>query len=299
MTASSVVTASGAGPDAMRLVRHDVDSPLGRWSHAEWKPPLLAGCVERLWHFDGRTSMPRERTFPGGYLELIVHLGPRYRDVAATGECGGLFPQLCVTGLQLRSHVIQAPDEPNCVLGIRLHPIGAYRLLGRSVGDATGLTVELAALLGPAASELADRCHAARTVEERFRVVVRWISLRLARSPIVDPAVAWAATALESSDGRQPIAALRERAGMRATVFASRFREQVGTSPKRYARVLRFRRALSLLQRGGTLSDVALCAGYYDQPHMNADFRALAGLTPATFVAAARYPNSPSLAEPG
>jgi AraC-like DNA-binding protein len=48
---------------------------------------------------------------------------------------------------------------------------------------------------------------------------------------------------------------------------------------------------------GASLSQVALDAGYYDQPHMNAEFREMAGLTPRQFLAARRYPNSLSLPE--
>ncbi len=44
---------------------------------------------------------------------------------------------------------------------------------------------------------------------------------------------------------------------------------------------------------------MALAAGYYDQPYLNADFRAFAGMSPGAFAAAARYPNSQSLAEAG
>ena len=34
---------------------------------------------------------------------------------------------------------------------------------------------------------------------------------------------------------------------------------------------------------------MALEAGYYDQPHLNADFRELSGLTPASFAATPGY----------
>ena len=52
--------------------------------------------------------------------------------------------------------------------------------------------------------------------------------------------------------------------------------------PKKLGRILRLRRALRLIEtRGGTsLATVALDAGYYDQAHMNADFRDLAGRPP-------------------
>ncbi len=67
------------------------------------------------------------------------------------------------------------------------------------------------------------------------------------------------------------------------------FRDQIGVAPKLYARIVRFSRAAGMLEAGsGPLTDVALAAGYYDQPHMNTEFRALSGLTPREFAARAR-----------
>jgi len=69
------------------------------------------------------------------------------------------------------------------------------------------------------------------------------------------------------------------------------FREQVGVRPKLYARLLRFQRTLACLQAGdGRLADLALELGYYDQAHMNAEFRDLGGVSPLQFVAA-RFEN--------
>ena len=64
--------------------------------------------------------------------------------------------------------------------------------------------------------------------------------------------------------------------------FGERFREHVGLAPKPAARVLRFRRALALLERddGARLGEIALDCGYYDQAHLNRDFRAFAGSAP-------------------
>lgn len=53
---------------------------------------------------------------------------------------------------------------------------------------------------------------------------------------------------------------------------------------KVYARLVRFDRVLRV--PGARLTDVALDAGYYDQAHVDAEFRDLAGLTPTAFLAA-------------
>ena len=96
---------------------------------------------------------------------------------------------------------------------------------------------------------------------------------------------------LDASRGTIPIAALRERTGLSKARLVETFRDQVGLPPKLYGRVVRFRQALALLQRAGStrLTDVALDACFYDQPHMNAEFRALAGVTPREFLAT-RHP---------
>jgi len=96
---------------------------------------------------------------------------------------------------------------------------------------------------------------------------------------------------LDASGGTVPIAALRAHTGLSKARLVAAFRDQVGLTPKRYARVVRFHRTLGLLQAGGEdrLAEVALAGHFYDQPHMNAEFRTLGGITPRAFLAA-RHP---------
>lgn len=104
-----------------------------------------------FWHFDGHTALPRERTFPGGYLELIVHLGPRFRPVNhdAAGEP---FPVACLTGVQTRPLVVEAPSARCRVLGIRLRPVGTYALFAERLDAIEGRTLDLHDFAGHAAA---------------------------------------------------------------------------------------------------------------------------------------------------
>jgi AraC-like DNA-binding protein len=65
------------------------------------------------------------------------------------------------------------------------------------------------------------------------------------------------------------------------------FSEVIGLSPKQYLRVLRFRRVLDETRRTAAPSwpDLAVRAGYYDQAHLIAEFRAMTGSTPAAWIA--------------
>jgi transcriptional regulator GlxA family with amidase domain len=70
-----------------------------------------------------------------------------------------------------------------------------------------------------------------------------------------------------------------------------RFRRQLGITPKAYARLLRFQEATALLMQPestGSLADVAMSSGYYDQSHLSRDFTALAGMTPGAYAADAK-----------
>lgn len=280
----------------MSIATQSVDSPLGCWTHSEWRPARLAGVVERISFFAGTLTFPRERVFPDGRIELNLQLGEPHRLV--NGEQIEPFPAACLSGLAPSSFVIEAPPGPCRVLGVRLSPSGAYALLARPLSELTGITVDLRDLFGPAAAELMERCRETVDGEEILRITADWIAGRLARSPAADPAIAWTAAQIERRAGAVSISELRERTGLSKTRLANAFREQIGLPPKHYARIHRFRRLLDLLRREEEpLAEIALAAGYYDQPHMNAEFREMAGLTPGEFLAAVRYPGSVSLAE--
>jgi AraC-like DNA-binding protein len=68
------------------------------------------------------------------------------------------------------------------------------------------------------------------------------------------------------------------------------FRDAIGLGPKAFARLTRFRRAIhtATQAKNPRWAEVASFAGYYDQAHLIAEFRALAGATPEAFVAELR-----------
>jgi AraC-like DNA-binding protein len=279
---------------SIRMERHDSD--LGRWLLARCEPERLAGLVEGIWYFEGSLTHLRERHFPTGRAEIVVHLGERYRHVEGSGT--ELFPLTCASGLLLGPDVIEAPPGWSAVLGIRLRPLGAYTVLGHPLEPLTGITVDLEDLADADARRLTDLCAQARTPEGRLRAATSWVEERARWGPRPDAAVAWMSRAIEGRAGDVSIRDLTEHTGWSRSRMQAAFRAQVGVSPKRLARIHRFRRALGLvMESDGPLSEVALVAGYYDQPHFNGEFREMSGFTPSAYRAAHRFPESPSLAE--
>jgi AraC-like DNA-binding protein len=250
-----------------------------------------------MWYFEGRPTHRRERFFPFGALELIVHLDDDvYREVNAAGV--EPYSRACVSGQMLAPIVIEAPAAHTAVIGIRLRAAGAFALLGRPVHDLTGITADLEDVAGTAARQMADRCAAEQGAPARLRAAGAWLEARLPRGTEPDAAVVWAAKRLRESGGAVPIAKLQERTGWSVSRFTRVFREQIGIPPKALARVLRFNRALGLVRGSAApLGEVALTCGYYDQAHFNAEFRDFCGFAPSEYRARLHYPGSASLAE--
>jgi AraC-like DNA-binding protein len=93
--------------------------------------------------------------------------------------------------------------------------------------------------------------------------------------------VRWAWERLRRTAGAVRVDGLARELGWSRRHFAQRFKRELGVAPKTAARLMRFDRAARRLRAGEPLGQVALDCGYYDQPHMNREFRALAGCTPA------------------
>jgi AraC-like DNA-binding protein len=166
-----------------------------------------------------------------------------------------------------------------------LTPLGARALLGLPAGALAGAIVDLDALLGPAAGELIDRLRAAPTWPERFEHLDSVLS-RVANPTDVPAELAWVWRRLTGSGGALPIGALATEVGWSRQHLGSQFQREFGLSPKRAARVIRFESAHRLLAASprSRIADIAARCGYYDQAHLDRDWRALTGLSPTAWL---------------
>jgi AraC-like DNA-binding protein len=289
------VTAIAAAPGEIRT--QQIDSELGRWTQVQWEPAAsdpLFGAVERIWDFEGILDCARERVFPSGRIGVVIQLDDPHRPAGSADP----FPALCVDGLATVGTTIEAPPGRCRVLGITLHPLAAFSVLASPLHELSDRSVDLHALVGSSAGSLGTKLDAARSGRERIRVAIDWTVRRCAKSRPVDPLVAAALERIERGHGAFAISAIDELSGRSRSRFAAAFRDYVGLAPKRYTRILRFRRAMELLSSETLpLVAVAEASGYYDQAHLTAEFRAHSGMTPRAYLLAQRYPGSQHLAE--
>jgi len=84
-----------------------------------------------------------------------------------------------------------------------------------------------------------------------------------------------------ASRGRVRVERLAAEIGWSRRRLWSRFRSQIGLTPKRTAQLIRFDHAAHRLAAGQSAALVAAESGYVDQSHLHRDVMTFAGVTPA------------------
>ena len=217
---------------------------------------------------------------PRPSVTLMIDLAGSITDNGAT------LPDAWIGGLDDRPSQVGLDGSAYASIDLELTALGAYTVLGRPLAELEGACVPLGDAFGAAGRDLADRLRHAESWDGRFDVVERFLLRRVSEGPAPTPSVAWAERRLRETHGAIRIAALARELGCSRRYLTSRYAAQVGLAPKTVARQLRFARVREQLVRcPGDLARIAVDAGYFDQAHLNRDFRELAGVTPTEFVA--------------
>jgi len=170
-------------------------------------------------------------------------------------------------------------------LQIRLSPTVAGAVLGAS-SELSGTVAALEDVWGTDAGQAEEQLRAAVSWDERFAVAADLLCRRMGARPPVYPEVAYAWRRLLSSRGRVRVEVLADEVGWGRKRLWSRFRSQIGLSPKHAAQLLRFDHAAHLLAAGHAAASVAAESGYVDQSHFHREVKAFTGITPSAVAVA-------------
>ena len=252
-------------------------------SHAPGPP--LAEFIEYFWHLNDAPAHARERILPSGTLELVVNLHEdefRIYDPADPGRCRR-FSGTLVSGAY-RGYFVVDTREHASIVGVHFKAGGALPFLGLPLGELADRHVDLASLWGPTAVELRDRLCSAPEPKSRFRILEEALARRLSSAVPLHGAVRAALDRLTcGGTGVRQVASDLELSHRR---FIELFSREVGMTPKRFARVLRFQSAMALARSGPRpdWAPLALDFGYFDQAHMIRDCVDFSGLPPGTLL---------------
>jgi len=213
----------------------------------------------------------RAVALPRAEIHIVARFGPSTRgglDVHALGARATAHRKILRRGQRAVTARLRL-GAPEAVLGVP-----ASALAGR--------VVALEDLWGDAATRrLLSRLAGARDAAQAAAILESAIAERFA---ISDGRWPRAQLALDAAERLTDATVNAVAAGLGVSERHLRrvFRETVGVSPKTFAKLARFHRALRAARDDGHAgwASIAADAGYYDQAHLIAEFRAIAGATP-------------------
>lgn len=176
--------------------------------------------------------------------------------------------RIMVAGPDTVSSVSQRGRER--FVGLRFRPGALPRLLGVPASELRDDRVPLA--------DLGVKCARDRSLIE--------LATTLAAHEPAREAAPWAINQLhhitERLDGGATVAEVAGETGWSARTLQRQCTAVYGYGPATLRRILRFRRAVRLLDDGASTADAATTAGFSDQPHLHREVRDLTGMSLAT-----------------
>ncbi len=173
----------------------------------------------------------------------------------------------------------------NMTISFRFRANGFGALTGVSPDDLTERIVPAEDLFGDAARIAMDAALNAGTAEEKAARLQHLLAVHPARR-VVDEQSERCLAAVAELGPRATVAELAREVGYSSRNLDRLFHNHFGLAPKAFLRLFRYWTARRLILRRPDLpiGHVAVAAGFYDEPHLCHEFRAISSITPRALV---------------
>ena len=129
---------------------------------------------------------------------------------------------------------------------------------------------------------LEEQLCEAQTDIERIAIVEQFLLSRV-RPIEADKLVLAALALIHKSKGSIRIKELAEQLHTSQSPLEKRFRQTVGTSPKKFASIVRLKYAIQMRSSSTSLTALSYELGFYDQAHFIKEFKTVTGDTPESY----------------
>ncbi|MBX7150901.1 helix-turn-helix domain-containing protein [bacterium] len=226
-----------------------------------------------------------ERILPDGCFELVLNFGESFKRYHSDGSVEVQPPALVVG--QMTQHVMIQPTGRIDLLGIRFHPGGAFPFFKFPQSEITDRIFNIEDLIpfSDFFSELYDQSSTLC----RKKIIETWLSTSLRSNKNDFQLTQWATQAILARNGVINLKNFLQTLGISERQMERLFKNQVGLSPKMFARIIRFQSIFRALESESATdwSPLAFECGYYDQSHFLKDFKSFAGELPSSYFAKA------------
>jgi AraC-like DNA-binding protein len=131
-------------------------------------------------------------------------------------------------------------------------------------------------------NEVEEKLVSVTTDLHRIKIVEQFLLSHL-KDIQTDKLIVEAVKLIYQSNGTIRIKELNEKLFISQSPFEKRFRKIVGTTPKKFASIVRFNAVIDQLSQAKTLTEICYENNFFDQAHFIKDFKQFTGDTPENF----------------
>lgn len=131
-------------------------------------------------------------------------------------------------------------------------------------------------------SETEEKLFFAHTDKQRIRIIEQFLLSQL-KEIQADKLIVEAVKLIYQTKGTIRIKELNQRLFISQSPFEKRFRKLVGTTPKKFASIVRFNIILNSLNNTKSLTEICYENNFFDQAHFIKSFKQFTGDTPENF----------------
>ncbi|MBW8523860.1 AraC family transcriptional regulator [Chryseobacterium chendengshani] len=243
-------------------------------------PPILKEYVRYFWSIDHEDD--------GGVEKIIKIFADRFPrlifqnldgHIPTKSDSGIVLPNSFLSGIitkQTKYHVKGSYSH----IGVSFYPHAIKSLFGI---DAQELTDSLPDITNFSSQELNEKLYDVSTHEEKIEILVQYLTLKFFNFPtkteeikqIIHSGMDYSTTVKKMVTEHR----ISERKLERM------FKTSIGVSPKKFLRILRFEKAINLLNsdKKNCIAEIAYELDYVDQSHFTKEFKDFSGFTPKDF----------------
>lgn len=131
-------------------------------------------------------------------------------------------------------------------------------------------------------NDVEEKLCLAATDKQRIKIVEQFLLSQL-KDIQTDKLIVESVRLIYQSKGTIRIKELNEKLSINQSPFEKRFRKVVGTTPKKFASIVRFNTVLDSLDHAKSLTEICYENGFFDQAHFIKNFKQFIGDTPDNF----------------
>lgn len=244
--------------------------------------PLLAPYVRYYWILRV-CDVPEvsERVIASGSINLIFHRGGKMFSSADND----FQPRSFVSGLSTKYTDLSSLQAVDMIVVV-FQPFGAGAFFKMPVNEFHEKSISINLIGDKSLVELEDKLFYQTDDRACIDLIEKFLINRLLSIKDYNYKRIVASINAINNDPVVSIKSLADISCLSYKQFNRIFTGYIGSNPKEFMRIVRFQRALFIMQHNDNISmtSLALECGYYDQSHLVKEFKSFSGYTPTEYI---------------